>query len=120
MEYDEDHELTRYVWDHFERLMTEIEWRVNRAIHAGWKAERAGTPERAAGLARAFRADGPEVEAALADGPDAYRRRVRDRLLTEHGPEVFINRCPKCRRVVRTPQARQCFWCGHDWHGPDV
>jgi hypothetical protein len=32
MEYDEDRELTRYIWDHYGRLMTEFEWRVGRAI----------------------------------------------------------------------------------------
>ena len=29
---------------------------------------------------------------------------------------AFVNRCPACNRVVRTPEAKQCFWCGHDWH----
>lgn len=119
MDYDEDRELTRYVWNHYERLMTEFERRVGRSIIARWKMERAGTPESAAGLARAFRAGGQEVEEALAEGAEAYRRRVRDRVLTEHGPEVFVNRCPGCGRVVRTPQARQCFWCGCDWHAAD-
>lgn len=120
MDYDEDRELTRYVWGHFDHFMTEFERRVGRAIMAGQKATMRGSPESAAGLARAFRADGPDVDAALADGPDAYRRQMRDRLTSEHPTEVVVNRCPACRRVMRTPRARQCFWCGHDWHGPDV
>ena len=24
--------------------------------------------------------------------------------------------CPKCKRWLRTPQAKQCFHCGHKWH----
>ena len=31
-----------------------------------------------------------------------------------------INRCPSCNRIVRTPQARQCFWCGHEWRTPSM
>jgi rRNA maturation endonuclease Nob1 len=27
-----------------------------------------------------------------------------------------INRCPACKRIVRTPRAQHCLWCGHDWH----
>jgi len=27
-----------------------------------------------------------------------------------------ISRCPVCERIVKTPLARQCLWCGHDWH----
>jgi hypothetical protein len=42
-------------------------------------------------------------------------REVR-RILGEHTATHRINRCPRCHRVVRTPLARQCFWCGHDWH----
>jgi hypothetical protein len=25
-------------------------------------------------------------------------------------------RCPKCDRIARTPEAKQCLWCGHNWH----
>jgi hypothetical protein len=117
VEYDEDRELTRYVWDYYQRLMTEFERRVGRAIIGRAKAAAVGISEMAGLLHRRWGEVGvPEVEAALADGPEVFRRRVRDRLLAERGSEVFVNRCPRCARVVRTPQARQCFWCGFDWH----
>ena len=31
--------------------------------------------------------------------------------------QVVVNRCPECSRIVKTPLARQCLWCGYDWHG---
>jgi hypothetical protein len=121
VDYDEDRELTRYVWDHYQRLFTEFEWRVGRAIHGRTKAAMSTSPEMAGALNRLWGAVGDaEVETALADGFEAFRRRVRDRLLAEHGAAVFVNRCPSCGRVVRTPQARQCFWCGFDWHSADA
>ena len=58
----------------------------------------------------------PQVEEAMAEGHEAFRERVYRRILSELVGLGLINRCPACRRVVRTPQARQCFWCGHDWH----
>jgi hypothetical protein len=121
VEYDEDRELTRYIWNHYGRLMTEFEWRVGRASLGRAKAAASRSPEMAEALNRLWGAVGePEVEAALADGPETFRRRVRDRLLAERGAEVFVNRCPRCGRVVRTPRARQCFWCGFDWHGSEA
>jgi uncharacterized OB-fold protein len=39
-----------------------------------------------------------------------------ERLLREHANEIVINRCPACGRIVATPKARQCLWCGHDRH----
>jgi hypothetical protein len=121
VEDDEDRELTRYVWYHYQRLMTEFEWRVGRAIIRRAKLAAGGQAETAMAAHRRWCEVGvPEVEAALADGPEVFRRRVRDRLLSERGLEVFVNRCPRCSRVVRTPQARQCFWCGFDWHSQEI
>lgn len=28
----------------------------------------------------------------------------------------LVNRCRQCQRVIRTVAAKQCFWCGADWH----
>ncbi len=58
----------------------------------------------------------PEVKALLADGFTAYKHRMIKRIYLEHRQEIAFNRCPKCDRVARTPQARQCRFCGHDWH----
>jgi hypothetical protein len=121
VDYNDDRELTRYVWDHSQRLFTEFEWRLGRAMHGRTKAAVSQSPELAGALYRLWGAVGDaEIEAALADGFEAFRRRVRDRLLAEHGPAVIVTRCPRCQRVVRTPLARQCFWCGFDWHSPDA
>jgi hypothetical protein len=116
VEYDEERELTRYIWGYFQDRMTDFERQVGLAIIAREKAANA-----AANVARllAARYDSPEVIAALADGPDAFRRRVCARLLAEKPGEVFVNQCARCNRIVRTPQARQCFWCGFDWHTPN-
>jgi hypothetical protein len=118
MEYDEDRELTRYVWDYCQGLKTEFERRVGHAILSRTKAARSQSPQMAALISRLGGAiDDPMFNAAITDDPEAFRRRVRERLLSECGPEIFVNRCPSCKRLVRTPQARQCFWCGFDWHG---
>ena len=120
MDYDDDRELTKYVWDNCGQLLTEFELRVGRAITARAKAAASQSAEMAGVLNKIWGEVGdPAVETALADGPEIFRRRVRDRLLSEHAAEIFINRCPSCGRVVRTPLARQCFWCGFDWHSAE-
>lgn len=103
-DYDEDAELTHYVLRAGSHLVTELEFRIRRVILF-----------RAKGHGRLLGPD-EEIEEALREGTAAFERRLRDRLLTEHGQEIFINRCPSCRRIVRTPRARLCLWCGQDWH----
>jgi hypothetical protein len=32
----------------------------------------------------------------------------------DHGIDI-INTCPQCGQLARTPLAKQCRHCGHDW-----
>lgn len=110
MEYDEDEVLTEYIWFNFYHLMTGAEqW--------GEKARASTDPEMNRTGAVVF---GPGVWADMVRSywlnPDNYRRRVRDRLLRDHGDTIDIRRCPSCDRIVKSPKAKQCLWCGNDWH----
>jgi hypothetical protein len=58
-----------------------------------------------------------EVVETVKRGSAAIYDEVKDRFLTG---QLQANRCPKCNRIVRTPHARQCLWCGHDWHQADA
>jgi hypothetical protein len=53
----------------------------------------------------------------LQDGPAAFQQRVAHRIYAENGGEALLNNCPVCKRLARTPQARQCRYCGHRWRG---
>jgi hypothetical protein len=118
MVYDEEAELTSYVWSHFEQLMTDFERRVGRAATAREKAGGSQGEAMRRMLSERWGLIGdPDVDEALADGSEAFRRSVCRRVLAERGDSI-VNRCPRCRRVVRTPKAQQCFWCGNHWHGP--
>lgn len=117
MEYDEDTQLTRYVWNHCYRFMTELELRVGRAISGREQAAFAKSPVHAEFLRERYgEMNDADINAALSDGAEAFRLRVRDRILSEHETGAFVHRCPICKRVLRTPEAQQCFWCGLDWH----
>jgi hypothetical protein len=36
-------------------------------------------------------------------------------LTDAEGDKIFVNRCPGCNRLVRTPKAKLCLWCGNNW-----
>src|SRR5690242_20056031 len=60
--------------------------------------------------------DDPEVLQFTSGGLDAFLRRTARRTLAEDRDKVFLNKCPSCGALARTPRARQCRRCGHDWH----
>ncbi len=91
MEYDDEEELTRHVWDHYSRLMTDFEKKLSWANLAQLKVA-AGRPELADWILRRHGIAGDaESEAAMADGVEAFRRRVCRRLLAEHAGGVVVN-----------------------------
>ncbi|MBC8111714.1 MAG: hypothetical protein H7Y04_11695 [Verrucomicrobia bacterium] len=52
----------------------------------------------------------------LEKGYDKFEINVANRILTQHADKVFLNNCSKCNKLARTPFAKQCRHCGHDWH----
>ena len=97
--------------------MSQVEQRAGLAIF-GQQNEAMGYPEMARFLEKRHSLlDDAEVQSALREGGEAFRRRVRDRLLSQHADQIFVNHCPTCRGVALTPLAKQCWWCGHDWPG---
>ena len=114
--YDDDRELTSYVWRNYRNLITPLESIADKTIQSEIKAQHA-SPKMASMLRHRWGCQNdPAVVAVLEDGPEAFRDRVRDRLLRDCTDQIILNRCPQCSRLVATPQAKQCLWCGHDWH----
>ncbi len=118
MPYDDEVELAHYLWRNLAGLFSERERQIERALQMREWAVATNNPRIAERLAERWAGQGsPEIDAAVARGLDAFRRAACRRVLAERGDQIIVNRCPRCTRVVRTPKAMQCFWCGHDWHG---
>jgi len=58
----------------------------------------------------------PDVLLLAKDGYKVFVLRTGSRIFAEHGDEISLNLCPKCGRLARTPSAKQCRHCFHDWH----
>jgi hypothetical protein len=55
-----------------------------------------------------------EILELLEDGIDEFRRKTAERILKHE--KIEFNNCPKCNKLTRTPKAKQCRFCGYDWH----
>ena len=62
----------------------------------------------------------PEILDHLKSGYDEFELNVAKRIMTETPSKVLLNNCPKCHKLTRTPYARQCRFCGHNWHDINV
>ena len=116
--YDDAFEVGNYLRHNFPELLTENERRAFRTFWGEGKASVVSSES----IRRKLHADTssrgiPEVDELLNLGWDRFWRTVAERVLCERGVDFLLLRCPRCQRVVATPRARQCLWCGHDWHG---
>jgi len=53
---------------------------------------------------------------SLENGIDHFRLSTAERILKEDRDKIYFNNCPKCDELARTPDAKQCRFCGYDWH----
>lgn len=44
------------------------------------------------------------------------KSRLAEILIEKYPEELFWNNCPKCDKLARTPSAKQCRFCNHDWN----
>ena len=51
----------------------------------------------------------------LKDGNEAFELNIAKRLLSSYPDQIFLNYCPECNKLARTPRAKQCRYCGYHW-----
>jgi hypothetical protein len=121
LRYNESEILDEYLSFNRQAFMTPLE---RRAESLAILREKALQLESAEGRERCLAEYNAEVDELVLqlignslDSVRAFQNRVNDRIQTEIAAgRITPNRCPACNRIVKTPKARQCLWCGHDWH----
>lgn len=108
--------LTSYVFFNYPDLMTLHEGLAYKSTVGKLKADHAHSPGMRELLLREWVSKDPEVLQLLEGGSEQFFVNVSQRILREHPAEVFLNRCPRCGGLARTPQAKQCRHCFFSWH----
>ena len=112
----ETDELTHYVFHNYSWLMTVAEKGAYKALMVERKAEHSSSDNMKRHLRLRFESSEPAVVALLDKGAREFLIPKRDRLLRDHSGDIFLNRCPKCGALARTPKACLCPSCGHTWY----
>lgn len=109
-----DKETASYIRNYFSSLMTENEMLALKHYMYTYKTE--DNPRmRKVMIERGWISERSEIKAYLKDGYDEFELNVARRIMRESPEKVFLNNCPKCGKLVRTPLAKQCRYCCHSW-----
>jgi hypothetical protein len=117
VDYDERRMIEYTIMRYHDHLLTAFERAVSRVFLLRWKAQAYGKPDLETRERKHIEgSEDPRIDSVLERGYETFCREVTDRVLGDPRSAVTLNRCPKCGRIVRTPRAKQCMWCYHDWH----
>ncbi|WP_330746277.1 hypothetical protein [Chryseobacterium sp. CP-77] len=110
-----DRETIDYIIRYFSKLMTKDEaLALNHHMYTLKSSE--NTRMRNIMIERGWINSDPEVTQLLEHGYDVFEQNVVTRIMKETPEKVFFNNCPKCHKLARTPRAKQCRYCGYNWH----
>jgi len=110
-----DKETANYIRNYFSNLMTDDEKLALKYHMYTYKTE--GNPKmRKMMVERGWISEQPNIKEYLKDGYEEFELSVAKRIMKEAPEKVFLNNCPKCNKLARTPYARQCRHCGNNWH----
>ncbi len=116
-DYDEPRQLRYYIWQNYHHALTERERALHLAATLELKARHARSDSAAAKYRqRAGYFSDSDVAAIADNGLGAFEQQCCDRLLRDHASLIYVNRCEHCRRIVASPIACACLWCGHHWY----
>ncbi len=115
-------EIANYVIHFHSSLMTDVESKARAHLVATMKATKGRSDEQAQHQARShpgfskWIASDELVLQLAKDGYQNFQLQTAARILRDSGDKVFFNLCPACGKLARTPTAKQCRHCHHDWH----
>lgn len=114
--------LVEYVRCNYLRLMNQEERRAYSHLTGTMKA----TWGRGDSSAQEETRNDPQFSRWLTDDPAAlqlaregwsmFLERTANRIFSEHRKDIFMNLCPRCHALARTPKAKQCRSCHYNWH----
>jgi len=115
-----DKELIDYIIAHYSHLLSFEEKAAQKHLFATEKADKFESQGLKTRILNDLGTKNKEYLSILDKGYDEFKRIAVDKLLKQHKGKIFINRCRRCGRLARTPLAKQCRYCEHDWHDANV
>mgnify|MGYP002636491163 FL=1 len=111
-------ETVNYVMTYLESLMTDNERKAKRgvAMKKPFRLMSASQSQMKKFKEQGWLTDDPDVAELLKHGYEEFELATTKRILNDNNHQTILNNCPRCGQLTRTPKARQCRHCGHDWH----
>lgn len=107
-------ELVDYIYDNYGKFITDDELTAAAVLHT---LPGGVNPQQLMFAKKSIKSEHTEVvKNMIASGINALKVTAVARIWQEHRSELSLNLCLSCGKIARTPLAKQCRFCLHDWH----
>lgn len=103
-----DNQLTDYLIAHYLGLLSLKENLAQKHHLATLKSENKNNSKHRELILKQWGTQDKEILNLLDNGYEEFKKIAANKILNEHKDKVFINNCPNCGRLARTPLAKQC------------
>lgn len=112
-----DIETASYIFKYYRGFLNEKEYLAHRHLVSLFKLD--GVDENSIQY-KIYKRKGwittdKEALELIKNGATEFTINTANRILKEHKDQVFLNYCPNCQRLARTPKAQQCRHCENKW-----
>ena len=115
-------EQAHYILKYYDNLMTFHEktawkhWVINYKIEHSGSTQSQKEAKINLYLKNGRLSSEPTIKELLKNGIDYFIIKTAKRISLDHPKVLKLNNCAKCGKLARTPFAKQCRYCFHDWH----
>lgn len=108
--------LANYIFDWCPHLLTENERKARKHLIGLDKIESHDSEARKEMSKKMWLSDDENVLKLLEKGSETFYKTAVERVLRDNHNKDFLNLCPKCNALARTPKSKQCPKCFYSWH----
>jgi hypothetical protein len=109
-------ELTRYIFNWCPNLLTDEERKARKHFIGLQKIKNAESEAMKCALKKVWLSTNANILELIKNGESEFYKNAVKRVLRNNPDKEFMNLCPKCKALARTPKAKQCPKCFYSWH----
>jgi hypothetical protein len=112
-----EHEIVNYLFNNYTYLMNIHEGGAWKNFMLDYKLQTyQPTSKEYIKRINAMKISTPEIKQLMEKGLQEFKQQWVKKVLEKEAEKIIFNRCKECGGLARTPYAKQCRYCGSQWH----
>ena len=109
-------ELASYLYDYCNDLLTVEERAAYKNTLVLFKIANSESAAKKRLMREKWFSSDAKVLDLLKNGEEEFFKNLEVRVFRDNPSRAFLNLCPKCNYLTKTPKAKQCRNCHYSWH----